>query len=341
MISKTKINQFIKFSYLLTPFLLVCTYSEAAKFQPLRVNTNDASHHSSEADDYSNKSTAHKPRLLNNYITDDTTHHDSQMQTIPEHSNNKTTPVKANPVNRAITENPLNNENEHVADEKQAAPPPAYLSYLTGTVLFVHSQDGLNIREQPSLKAKTIARMVYNDQAIVASTPQPQNTVTYDNIDNIWIKVKYQNITGYAFGGYLSRYPVAPMPSFKHYLNLIKKNKSKLSPDINVKRYKTRIKNSQAIILENASFNDGFLIARRLFNIPERLHFPIKTKLRVTIVNDPAVRAKLSNISLEFQKNQYGEYIEMKFFERGNGWGRQSTLTVVDGRNIKLQKFHF
>lgn len=247
-------------------------------------------------------------------------------------------PVKP-PVSSDQDFNPL--KNDDTKKDITASSPPAHLSYLNGTVLYVHSQEGLNMRARPDIKADKLGRMAYGDRVTVTSPPQPQNKVTHDNIENIWIRIKFQDKEGYAFGGYLSRFPIPNTASLKAYTAVFKTSAKNNSTGIDIKMDKTRVKNSQAIVLENASFNDGFLVARRLFNIPVRLKFPIKTKLKISIVNDPEIRAKLSNISLEFRRNKYGNLIGMTFFEKGINWGRKSTINVIDGKNIRLQIFNF
>ncbi len=214
--------------------------------------------------------------------------------------------------------------------------------YSQGTSLYIHSLDGLNLRAAPSLAAKKVTRMIYGEHAVVESRTNNLTTITYDNIDGLWVHISYKGVTGYAFGGYLSRFPVPKSKSLKEYVNSLKLAGKNLAEfDVETKFDNPNSNSKFAIVLTNARFIDGFLVAKKLFSIPNRFRYPIKSRLKVTTINDPEIRAEISGKSIEIHRNDNGDITGLIYFEKGQGWGRKSTITVIEDNSIRLQVDNF
>jgi len=75
-----------------------------------------------------------------------------------------------------------------------------------------YALSGIKLREDKNLDSKILINIPYGEKVIVLN-----ETLDYFEIDNIignWVKIRYKDIEGYVFGGYLS---VLPAPSRKHF----------------------------------------------------------------------------------------------------------------------------
>ena len=97
--------------------------------------------------------------------------------------------------------------------------------------LFVNSPEGLRIRDKPDISANVIGRLNNLEKVLVIE--KDTNTVEIDEINDIWIKIKSSNLTGWVFGGYLEDSidkikninRIAGMYYFCDYIELNKNNK--------------------------------------------------------------------------------------------------------------------
>jgi len=69
--------------------------------------------------------------------------------------------------------------------------------------LYVNAFDGLNIRTDPNLNSKIIKTIAFGEKIILLEINDEK--VTIDNITGSWVKVKWNNLTGWMFNGYLSK----------------------------------------------------------------------------------------------------------------------------------------
>jgi len=97
--------------------------------------------------------------------------------------------------------------------------------YKPGDKLYVYSREGLSLREEADPKGKLILVASYGDEVTVVADSKPRIAFTSSNIPGAWVKVKYHDLSGYLFNGFLSR--LKPMPvttpdteleAFKMYL---------------------------------------------------------------------------------------------------------------------------
>ncbi len=75
-----------------------------------------------------------------------------------------------------------------------------------------YALSGINLREDKTLNSKILLNIPYGEKVFVL-----KETSDYFKIDNIignWVKVRYKDVEGYVFGGYLS---VIPAPNRKHF----------------------------------------------------------------------------------------------------------------------------
>jgi hypothetical protein len=108
--------------------------------------------------------------------------------------------------------------------------------YLTGDTLYVWADGGLIIRDSANLKSDRIGQIQYGESVVVQQRKyyrydEEELTIINKNqdekgnkflpvkIQGTWVKIKYKDIVGFVFDGYLSAMP-APTLSDHGYLNL-------------------------------------------------------------------------------------------------------------------------
>ncbi|HMU02743.1 MAG TPA: SH3 domain-containing protein, partial [Saprospiraceae bacterium] len=97
------------------------------------------------------------------------------------------------------------------------------INYAINDTMYVYAFNGLNIREQQNMKAKVIEKIDFGQKVeIIGIAENPNdNIIVIESLKGNWVRVKYNNMIGYAFDGYLSKLPNTPFPStfpvFKHY----------------------------------------------------------------------------------------------------------------------------
>lgn len=85
---------------------------------------------------------------------------------------------------------------------------------------YVSIKTGLNIREQPDVKAKVLGKIPYGTKISLLDNNEAMHTVRTEGMLGYWRKVSYENKTGYIIDSYL--FPLAPPKSaiktMKEYL---------------------------------------------------------------------------------------------------------------------------
>ena len=187
-----------------------------------------------------------------------------------------------------------------------------------GGQAYVHSPNGLNLRKGPSLTAPRIVQMPYGSEVEVLSEPNTAQNINFEYLVGPWVHVKYQQQEGYAFGGYLSHLPTPSSNSFAEYQAILQESETPFKPadGIQPTANSTSTNTLMTLVLKNAEFRDGFLIARRLFSIPPRFTYPLDSPMRVVIINDPVDPQKLSDKSMEVVRNETGQIQELIYYEK-------------------------
>ncbi|GMT50062.1 MAG: hypothetical protein IEMM0008_1601 [bacterium] len=154
----------------------------------------------------------------------------------------------------------------------------------------------LNMRAQPSIKAKKVRKIPYGARVIVLE--KTKSAFKSEGIKGHWVKVKYGKRIGYVFDGYLTKRPVPPKncKGLKHYadskLGKIGKKPKKIyerhkGTDAYNAKYVQHYKQnsakieieegyewySVALTLKNISVEEAFLIARMCGKFYSAEHF--------------------------------------------------------------------
>ncbi|VAW79183.1 hypothetical protein MNBD_GAMMA12-414 [hydrothermal vent metagenome] len=216
--------------------------------------------------------------------------------------------------------------------------------FAKGDDVYVHSLSGLSLRKLASTTAGRQAIMKYGAKLTIASRPDLEKTLVVENIKGYWVEVDYNGIIGYAFTGFLSRFPAPQSKSPTAYLSLLEKSGFADAKYTTSKTDRTETSGpvtDTSITLINATILDGFLIARRLFSIPDSLKLPeYQLNLKMTIEDPEKPESMLSRkMTVEIEKS--GKPMSITLHTRIQGSGSDRSITVIGENTVKLMARDF
>lgn len=99
------------------------------------------------------------------------------------------------------------NKEKEATDEKAPVQEETVIE-LTGETLFIAAKSGLNIREKPSTDAEVVTLVPYGTGVQVVKDDAAPVPMTAEGLKGKWVKVQYDEKTGYAFDGFMISHPV-------------------------------------------------------------------------------------------------------------------------------------
>jgi len=191
---------------------------------------------------------------------------------------------------------------------------------------------GIELWEDSSESSPAHIKLAYG--ARIELVHDTGNTVTINNLIGNWLKVRHQDHSGYIFGAYVSQYPAPLVPSIAKYAKLIKIIASKTQHKMVLKGQHQSKESS--VTLEGINIQEGFLIARKLFEIPESLKYPPPSSEKDMVIPDPEKPAYVWIRELQIQRNDAGEIVEIRYFRRQEGGGTSAMVKKMEADNIMI-----
>lgn len=200
-----------------------------------------------------------------------------------------------------------------------------------GTIVYVHADTGLYLRDKPGTSTNKLFKIPYGDPVVVMSPPDARHRVSVDNIAGVWLHLKHKITEGYAFSGYLSRFPVPSTNSFSAYDKVLKSFGLDALSDHNnaspVQTTDSSPSSENTLILHNAEMLDGFLVARRLLQIPVSVKYP-------KFDNSPSQNIDISpGKFLETQFRANGQISKITFHNAQ----RQTRIEAAKNNQIRIE----
>jgi len=217
-------------------------------------------------------------------------------------------------------------------------------TFLEKTKIYVHSNNGLIVRTEPSKSAERMASLAFGQSAVVIATPEIDESIEAGGIKGFWVKIKFGPKSGYVFSGFISRFPVSTgeKPSFPDYHKKLKKfsiDSEYTNKDIEASE-KSHAGNEKTITLKKASIVDAFLISRSLFHVPLTIKWPKKLISKHTFAEDSKKPDKLWASTLDLV-SVGGVLKEINYRQRASGWGVTFTASATNDSTIKLTHYVF
>jgi len=212
-----------------------------------------------------------------------------------------------------------------------------FRQFKKGQTVYVHSENGMNLRIRPSRKSAKLSHITYATRLTIVSDSDHQYKVNYDNINGHWVHVQRGHIRGYVFSGLVSRFPTPESTSFNQYQERLQQRGLSNDDDEQAQIIAQRANLS----LREASMIDGFLIARKLFGIPPRFKFPHHSSMMVTMISDPKDLVGTSGKSVQILRDNNGLLNEIIYYDKQQQWVYRSSIKSYNDGTIKLNLIRF
>ncbi|HAS44380.1 MAG TPA: hypothetical protein DCS93_28135 [Microscillaceae bacterium] len=197
---------------------------------------------------------------------------------------------------------------------------------------YVLAPSGLNLRQTASTSSKKIARLPYGAQVNYLAGV-PSQMIMVDNIKGGMAKVSYQGKVGYVFEGYLSKF-VAPKKyiEVKKYAQILRKSGLQVMTETGNKDYDGYQQFNNAIHIPTQSWTEAFIVAKQLFGIPAKLHFPDRGSAVKQKIDNPDKKSYAWTDQMVVNRTSNGQLKSIEYNYRAEGGG--SYVVIMRSKNM-------
>ncbi len=207
-------------------------------------------------------------------------------------------------------------------------------TFQKDNAIYTHASKGLSIRALPTATSSKLGSIPYGSKAIIAEPPNILKRDTIEQIDGYWIQIKHNDISGYVFSGFVSKFPAPKRKSRYRYPTQLDKagfknaiiNDELQDPMAYLESKDDAItKEESGIILKDASLIDAFLIVRNLYAKRPLKDINLPTKFRgkktsVSIANTP----NTLNRGIKIERGTENRILRVAYCEK-----RQNSLEKI------------
>lgn len=140
--------------------------------------------------------------------------------------------------------------------------------------MYVIAPSGLLLRKEDNLDSEQVGKMPYGASVEVLARPDNQ-PIKVAGIEDHMVQVRYNDITGYAYNGYLTRFKAPQRKETpERYASRLQEDFPKVSAgNGNGEKDKSAATSTQ-LVIPAGSWSEAFLIAKQLYDIPSEYTFP-------------------------------------------------------------------
>ncbi len=214
-------------------------------------------------------------------------------------------------------------------------------TFAAGTTVYIHSNNGLVVREKPSRNGKRLASIGFGQSATVIAPPDKRQTLEVAGIKGFWVNVKHGAGTGYVFSGFISKFPVAKnrfFPVYHKKLQSLKLPSTYTNKPVNTPgKPQPENENTETLVLKGATMADAYLIARSLFEVPKSIKWPKKLTKKTTSINNPKKSEGVHESTLTLSAGPQGTLNKINYFSQYDGGSEDFRVSAVDSETIKFE----
>lgn len=211
------------------------------------------------------------------------------------------------------------------------------------TTFYVLAPSGLNLRKDADPNSAKLDLVPLGGKVTLLAAPATKN-LTVDQLSGGMAKVKYGDKVGFVFDGYLSQFP-APKQSINtpgDYKLETYVEKLRSGPDVFVAHeehtmdYGGHLTSESSIHIRTENWQEAFLIAKLLLNVPPKFLFPKPSKAVETIIPNPDKKAEAWSDEMKVERDKAGQLISINYYYRseGGGWGAVITKSNEGGQKM-------
>lgn len=205
--------------------------------------------------------------------------------------------------------------------------------------MYVTAVSGLTLREHPNLQSTKLAVMPLGTKVKI-TTPEKNTTMTVGGIAGGMDEVEYNNRTGYAFNGFLSKFaPPGEKALSKTYAEELKKDFPNVVYSETTGEMASKPSKIETIVLPTDKWHEAFFMAQQLFQIPRTFAFPNPQGSNSETQQDNNKIKNVKTSKLEITRNS-NEIQEILYTQKSAKSGFKVTI-VKDGNNMKIERDSF
>jgi len=211
---------------------------------------------------------------------------------------------------------------------------------LNQTHAYVLAPGGLYLRAHNNLHSERLTLMPWGSKVLVQEKPL-DNTMTVSGIPGTMYTVRFNDLEGYAFSGYLG--PYAPpghkmnAAQYAAYLREIQEVDTELSCGadskiLNLPQYSRMVSEdltapsvTETLLMPGMNLNQAYLVAKRLFGIPEDLKCPSVAGPENAVYPDKKPKKGIWKSELAVRRAN-GQIQEMTYLYRSKNFMRRVHL---------------
>lgn len=211
---------------------------------------------------------------------------------------------------------------------------------LNQTFAYVLAPGGLYLRAHNNLHSERLTLMPWGSKVLIQEKPS-DNTMTVSGIPGTMYTVRFNDLDGYAFSGYLGPYapPGHKMNASQYAAHLIdiqdvdaETSCGADSKDLNLPQYSRTVSEdltapsvTETLFMPGMNLNQSYLVAQRLFGIPEDLKCPSVIGAENAVYPDKKPKKGIWKSELAVRRAN-GQIQEMTYLYRSKNFMRRVHL---------------
>lgn len=223
---------------------------------------------------------------------------------------------------------------------------PAFAQYDSGPhspkpagAYYVLAPNGLNLRADARADGKKLAALPYGAPVeLLEAAAAPDMQV--DQLPGGMAKVNHAGTIGYAFDGYLSRFP-APTPGQEvaAYVEAIRSAGLEVYYESILRDWGGYLQQETALTLAGEAWEEAFLIAKQLYRIPEKLRFPPPSQETEVIFANPDKEEYAWTDEMTVTRKADGSLQSIHYGYRSEGGGKHVSIEYdAEERGLRISE---
>lgn len=218
------------------------------------------------------------------------------------------------------------------------------------STFYVLAPSGLNLRQAADPNSAKLDLVPLGGKVTLLTPPAAKN-MNIDQLSGGMAQVKYGTKTGYIFDGYLSKFPPPKKAintegeyKIETYVEKLREvpNATVLHEEHSMD-YGGIYSTESSIHLSTQNWQEAFLIAKLLLNIPPKLLYPKVNRAVETIIPNPDKKEQAWSDEMKVERDKTGQLIRISYYYRseGGGWGAVISRSPEESGDQKLLKIAY
>lgn len=204
---------------------------------------------------------------------------------------------------------------------------------------YIVAPSGLNLRESAEANSTKVARLVYGEK-VELITPASQSVMFVDGIPGRMAQIQTGDHSGYAFDGYLSRFPApSKNQTTEAYVESIRNAYLEVFYESNLRDWGGYIQQEEAITLFGTEWSEAFLIAKQLYQLPAEFAFPSASSDTISIIPNSKGYEHAWTDELAVKRSVSGDFISISYSFRAEGGGKHIIIEYIEAeRGLRISE---